>query len=139
MSALEAFRKIANRAGAPTMSYDIDIVIEEQTASLECIAAIAAAAIEEITQEAFSTGKDYSEAVVATYPVRVGQIWEDNDPRSASSRTLRVDSLLQEGVDKPKWRPTAKCTVIETGKKVTILLKRFRSTKNGYRLIKGAK
>jgi hypothetical protein len=70
-----------------------------------------------------------------TPTVRVGQIWVDNDPRCKKTRSLRVDSLLQENVRDPEFVPYAICTVLETGRPVKILLSRFKPTRSGYRLI----
>lgn len=72
--------------------------------------------------------------------VRPGQVWADNDPRSAG-RTLRVDAI-----DGNK----AVCTILTNtdstlvywqqrdmrGRQTRISLARFKPTRTGYRLVK---
>ena len=71
--------------------------------------------------------------------VQVGQVWVDNDPRCKRVRSLRVDSLLQANICDPDFKPYASCTILESGRKVRILLSRFRPTKSGYRLVEEVK
>ncbi len=73
--------------------------------------------------------------------VRPGQVWADNDPRNRG-RTLRVESV--HAADDHRSEPYARVTVqkvsrnvtrTEVGEKRTILLRRMRPTRNGYRLV----
>jgi hypothetical protein len=72
--------------------------------------------------------------------VRPGQVWADNDPRAAGRR-IRVVSVHQP--DDHRSEPYARVTVEkvsrnvrkkEAGEQRTILLRRFRPTRNGYKL-----
>ncbi len=59
----------------------------------------------------------------------VGQVWEDYDKRvrdSATKRRVRIVEVLPNG---------AIVENIETGKRTGILLRRFRPTSTGYRLV----
>lgn len=69
--------------------------------------------------------------------VRPGQVWADNDPRSAG-RTLKVVAV---------GRNSARCVVLTAaangpastvGKARMISIDRFRPVSNGYRLVKDA-
>ncbi len=73
--------------------------------------------------------------------VRPGQVWADNDPRNAG-RLLRVESV--HPADDHRSEPYARVTVqkvsrnvtrTEVGEQRTILLRRMRPTRNGYRLV----
>jgi hypothetical protein len=72
--------------------------------------------------------------------VEPGQVWADNDPRAAGRR-IRVMSVHQP--DDHRSEPYARVMVDkvsrnvarkETGEQRTILLRRFRPTRNGYKL-----
>ncbi|GIG57099.1 hypothetical protein Lfu02_14710 [Longispora fulva] len=78
-----------------------------------------------------------------TIEVRVGQVWADNDPRSAG-RTVRVDHLMHG---------MAICTVLTNatnpqfdgegrrdsrGRRTRIALERFRPTASGYVLLRNS-
>jgi hypothetical protein len=65
--------------------------------------------------------------------IAVGQLWMDNDKRCKTPRTLRVDAILPGFGSKAE--SFAKCTVLETGKQVRVLLRRLHLTSNGYRLV----
>lgn len=81
-----------------------------------------------------------------TTTVRPGQVWADNDPRSAG-RTLRVDTVddthatctVLTNADGQQWlldNPNIRSGAQDTrGRKVRIRLDRFRPTSTGYRLI----
>lgn len=67
--------------------------------------------------------------------VRVGQIWADNDRRSAGRlvKVLKVDSRYAEVVAcdmNGNWSPSAL-----RARHTRILLTRFRPTSTGYRLV----
>lgn len=86
-------------------------------------------------------GEGLQRAYAATQGVKVGQLWEDNDPRHRNTRTLRIDSFI----GKHSGELAAECTVFEmvdkmftsTGRKVTVLIRRFKPTANGYKLVAG--
>ena len=73
-----------------------------------------------------------------TPDVRPGQVWADNDPRSAG-RTLRVDAIdgdkavctILTNTDSAniRWQQRDMC-----GKQTRISLSRFKPTRTGYRL-----
>ncbi len=76
--------------------------------------------------------------------VRPGQVWADNDPRN-KGRLLRIESV--HAADDHRPEPYARVTVqkvsrnvtrTEVGEKRTILLRRLRPTRNGYRLVEAA-
>ena len=77
--------------------------------------------------------KDSTVAGTALPDVNTGQVWADNDQRSAG-RTLRVDAVDGD---------RAVCTVLtvatdstaKPGRQVRIALTRFRPTSTGYRLL----
>lgn len=84
-------------------------------------------------------------------PVRVGQIWADNDPRSAG-RTLRVDAIVdgkalcttltnaddqQRSLDGAGPRPKSWYRD-RRGKQTKISLSRFKPNATGYRLVEDA-
>lgn len=60
--------------------------------------------------------------------VRVGQVWEDNDPRQLARRQLKVLEIVGDRatVQHPSGR----------GNKTRIRLDRFRPTSTGYSLVK---
>lgn len=73
--------------------------------------------------------------------VRPGQVWRDNDPRSGG-RLIRVRSL--HPADDSHREPYVRVTVEKVGRNVakreageqrTIQQRRFRPTRNGYRLV----
>jgi hypothetical protein len=72
--------------------------------------------------------------------VRVGQVWADNDKRSAG-RTLRIEHIGYEDHDGNEVPPYAACRVLtnkpgcRTGHQVAIRLARFKPISTGYRLV----
>jgi hypothetical protein len=71
--------------------------------------------------------------------VRPGQVWADNDPRSAG-RTIRIDAI--ERSDTPYAEDCAVVTTLtparnvgRVGHQTRIAIRRFRPTSTGYRLI----
>jgi len=61
-----------------------------------------------------------------------GQVWIDNDPRCRGIRTMLVKGIILHAVR----GPMAVCQVLETGRIVKILVRRFRPTASGYKLVK---
>jgi hypothetical protein len=64
--------------------------------------------------------------------VRVGQIWQDNDPRFKVVRLLEVVRILGD---------KAECNVTldgKAGRPTKVQLSRFKPTSTGYKLLKGA-
>ena len=61
------------------------------------------------------------------HPVRVGQVWRDNDPRERG-RLIRIMDIETDG--------RARCS--SRGRTVRIRLDRFKPTSNGYVLHKEA-
>ena len=64
--------------------------------------------------------------------VRTGQVWADNDPRSAP-RTVRVLEVDDEKALVEVVTPAAAAT--NAGARTRISVKRFRPTTTGYRLV----
>lgn len=64
-----------------------------------------------------------------TPDVRVGDVWADNDTRVRYVRRVRVVRVEQG----PEAR--AHCVVVDGGRRVQILVSRFRPTSTGYRLV----
>jgi hypothetical protein len=76
--------------------------------------------------------------VADTVPVRPGQVWADNDPRS-TGRYLRVEFVTGESADRPNCARVVQCTADGTVigyRSIWIALRRMRPTSNGYRLVK---
>jgi hypothetical protein len=77
---------------------------------------------------------------MGTPDVRIGQVWADNDKRSAG-RTLRIDHIGDEDHDGYAVPPYASCTVLtnkpgrRTRHQVAIRLSRFKPNATGYRLL----
>jgi hypothetical protein len=82
----------------------------------------------------------------ATYtPVRVGQVWADNDPRTGGGRLLKVyelDSRTTWTRDNSALSvPIAICRRVvgpnreSVGRRLEIRIDRFRPTSTGYRLV----
>ncbi len=76
--------------------------------------------------------------------VRPGQVWADNDPR-AKGRLVRITSV--HAADETHSEPYVRVTVErvsrnvakkEAGEQRTIKRRRFRPTRNGYRLVEDA-
>jgi hypothetical protein len=73
-------------------------------------------------------------------PVRVGQIWADNDPRAEgrSVHVVAVDAThATVALVDQRGRPARNTPVqrAEPGRQTRIRLDRFRPTSNGYRLL----
>lgn len=77
---------------------------------------------------------------MSTIEVKPGQVWADNDWRSAG-RTLEVEEVWQAKYSKHRY---ATCKVLtardganasSVGKRVRIRLDRFKPTSTGYRLV----
>ena len=66
--------------------------------------------------------------------VKVGQVWEAYEPRCAT-RTLQVLELVSRN-QYGGAEPSARCHVVETGRKVVVALRRMKPGKaRGYRLV----
>jgi hypothetical protein len=65
-----------------------------------------------------------------TPDVRVGQIWQDNDPRVTPARFLRVTAINGDKATCEAWydKPGSQARTVR------ISLARFRPTSTGYRL-----
>lgn len=65
--------------------------------------------------------------------VRRGQVWEDNDPRSAG-RQLLIELVMH----RPDEEPYALCRSphSETSRRSRIKFRRFRPNSTGYRLVR---
>jgi hypothetical protein len=83
-------------------------------------------------------GEGLQRAFAATYGVKVGQFWQDNDPRFRDLRTLRVDAFEPFTHPNGLRKLYALCTVCETGRRIKIQVHRLKPTSNGYRLVKEA-
>jgi hypothetical protein len=77
-----------------------------------------------------------------TYPntpaPKVGQVWEDNDPRQAGNpRRVRIKHIIKP-LD-PKGAPYAECAVIcgRGNANTKIRLDRFKPTATGWKYIEG--
>ena len=57
METIDRLRRIANRAGAPTMDYAPTVMLQEQRESLDWVAAEAAQAIQELVSRIAETDK----------------------------------------------------------------------------------
>lgn len=66
--------------------------------------------------------------------VAVGQVWADNDPRSAG-RTLRVIAVGKNTVRCTVLTAAAGASEYTVGRTRMIAQSRFRPTSNGYRLL----
>lgn len=66
--------------------------------------------------------------------VQPGQVWADNDPRSAG-RTLRVVAVGKNSARCVVLTPAVGASVHTVGRTSMIALARFRPVSNGYRLI----
>ena len=76
-------------------------------------------------------------AAPAPVEVKVGQLWEAYEPR-ASTRTLHVIALVSRN-QYGATEPSARCRVVETGRKVVVALRRMKPGKTrGYRLVSEA-
>jgi len=70
--------------------------------------------------------------------VRPGQVWADNDPRSAG-RTFRVISITAGGrVQCVVLTPPTAWPATRVGHSVSIAARRLRPTARGYRLVSDA-
>jgi hypothetical protein len=79
-------------------------------------------------------GDGLQRAWAATHGVKIGQLWQDNDPRYKKVRTLRIDELWVNS----RGELRARCHVLETGRAAFIAVRRFKPTSTGYRLVKEA-
>jgi thioredoxin reductase len=68
--------------------------------------------------------------------VKVGQVWADNDPRSAG-RTIKVISVGTNTVRCEVLTVATGSSTRRLGSTTMISRDRFRPTSNGYRLIEG--
>jgi hypothetical protein len=73
----------------------------------------------------------------AAQEVRVGQVWADNDPRSAG-RTLRVFFVTSTHAGCQVLSVARNVSERQVGKTTTISLSRFKPNSTGYRLITDA-
>ena len=73
--------------------------------------------------------------------LRVGQVWADNDPRAAG-RTIEITELHDADADHSEPYVRVRVTKVgrnvrrkEVGEQRTIKQRRFKPTRNGYRLV----
>jgi hypothetical protein len=76
-------------------------------------------------------GAGLCKAFAAARGVFIGQLWQDNDPRCKTVRTLRVEEFYVEVLHGNEVR--ARCTVMGTGRKLSVAVRRFKPTSNGYK------
>jgi hypothetical protein len=76
-------------------------------------------------------GAGLLKAIAATYGVKIGQFWADNNPRLKTPRILEVMAFEAD----PNGSLRVRCHVHERGCEVWIKVSRFRPTRNGYRLL----
>lgn len=69
--------------------------------------------------------------------VETGQIWADNDPR-AYARKLRVVEIDETHATVELYQPRHPVSSAKPGRRTRILLRRFRPTSTGYRLVRNA-
>ena len=70
--------------------------------------------------------------------VRAGQIWADNDKRSAGRHVRIVETSPMYAIVEPvAYNPGTRAAVDLPGRKTRIALRRFHPTSTGYRLVAG--